>query len=1394
MINESGFIKDVSTYFMDFLQSNFKSNRLPKRLIKSVNERNLKISFSVTKNYPGLDEKIKKIFIEDGFKEDVNVRVKKGLYTKKPNKETLDLFQKIIESIKIESIDTLNELISGSIKKIAIENKSDPEIAYDFAEQKIKDHFQKEIITNILEKIEPLIQSQSIEELDSIIALEQGLTETLTNDLLEQIKNIINLLLIDQESKVEDEISKIVYLEKIHHNLKLFFETFNVGDAYAEIVKLNNSLKVLDKQKMYLYFGEIKLQNNKFPLFYLPLEISENISESLFSLETQNELFINKKAIDYATQEFNKLESSKNKIVLDERKITPSECEKLISTLQNLVREIENQFKNDGMADFTKKDIQKSKSVFLEVNNNISFAIFDTSDESIINDYEKILELIQKEDSEIGDLFRKIIVDFLTKDPEAVISEIENNWDDKPVSDRLNYVSPIPLNTEQLKIISALRNDNCKYIKVEGPPGTGKSHTISAIAFDYILNHKSILIISDKKEALDVVENKITNTLEQIRPEGFQNPILRLGKMGNTYSKILAPQSLEKLRDYHRAQKHHYDQIKLNIKETDKNLKKLIDKDLDIIKKLKNEKMRSYLINHNNLIDKKYDPEEINNFLKDNANAKKVISKAKEILGDEIIKNLIIKYDIISISKLKDFLEDLDFVYKLFSSPYSKPLLSSDVNADLVNLFKIKEIKFENIEEVENIIEKFKKFKNSFFKFGKIKKINEFSKFIQSNLALKKDFEENDYLIYERLVFLIKIFRNKFEIDNKEILHWIKFLEKTMSKIKIHEFNELNKIIKNCNTIISAYELFDEIPITKDKNNISSTDINSLTGVDLEFITGELIENEIALEKEISSIQNNLNLFDYVKLQEEKQELYTNQMAYNMDESVLNFADNNHNLATTLRKVIKSKQPFPTDRFSKVQFAFPCIIASVRDFAEYIGLKKDIFDLIIIDEASQVSIAQAFPALLRAEKVLVLGDKRQFSNVQSGNAAIATNNFYKNKIKESFKKNIGKGDFDSLSMERVKNFDIKVSILDFFDGISNYRAMLRKHFRGYKEHISYCSKTFYENNLQAIRINSKPIDDIIKFTILDEGEFETGNINKVEANFIIKKLEDMIKENKNHSIGIITPFKDQQSYITELISKHDEREHFYNNFRIKVMTFDSCQGEEREIIFYSMVANQSKDKLNTIFPSSLSNIDYDEDNNKRAQRLNVGFSRVQECMHFVLSKKPNEFSSEIGNAIMHFNNVLNKSKELPKKEELDPSSKMESKVLNWITETPFYNENVEKIEIKAQFPIGEYIKQLDSNYTHPSYKTDFFLIYNNGEKTKNVIIEYDGFEAHFQNFEMVNEFNFEEYYTDSHYERQKVLESYGYKFIRLNRFNCADDPVGYLNKKLVDTFIVKKKI
>ena len=168
-----------------------------------------------------------------------------------------------------------------------------------------------------------------------------------------------------------------------------------------------------------------------------------------------------------------------------------------------------------------------------------------------------------------------IINDFLLNEPEVITEELDDSWHEMGLNDRLNYRSPIPLNAEQYKILKALKKDNCKYVVVEGPPGTGKSHTISAIAFDYILDDKSILILSDTREALDVVENKINDTLNKVRGKNvLQNPILRLGKMGNTYNKILAKSSIDNIRTFHRAQKNNIKAIDKDIKDIKKLAKK----------------------------------------------------------------------------------------------------------------------------------------------------------------------------------------------------------------------------------------------------------------------------------------------------------------------------------------------------------------------------------------------------------------------------------------------------------------------------------------------------------------------------------------------------------------------------------------------------------------------------------------------------------------------------------------------------------------------------------------------------------------------------------------------------------------------------------------------------
>jgi len=127
-----------------------------------------------------------------------------------------------------------------------------------------------------------------------------------------------------------------------------------------------------------------------------------------------------------------------------------------------------------------------------------------------------------------------------------------------------------------------------------------------------------------------------------------------------------------------------------------------------------------------------------------------------------------------------------------------------------------------------------------------------------------------------------------------------------------------------------------------------------------------------------------------------------------------------------------------------------------------------------------------------------------------------------------------------------------------------------------------------------------------------------------------------------------------------------------------------------------------------------------------------------------------------------------------------------------VLQSRFFKVNRSAVAIQTQFPMGEYIKQLDKRYLHPAYVVDFLFIYTGeGQREHKIIIEYDGFESHFTNHALINEFNYGEYYTEQHIYREKVLESYGYKFLRINRFNVGKDPVETLSRRIEAT--VKKK-
>jgi ssDNA-binding Zn-finger/Zn-ribbon topoisomerase 1 len=320
-----------------------------------------------------------------------------------------------------------------------------------------------------------------------------------------------------------------------------------------------------------------------------------------------------------------------------------------------------------------------------------------------------------------------------------------------------------------------------------------------------------------------------------------------------------------------------------------------------------------------------------------------------------------------------------------------------------------------------------------------------------------------------------------------------------------------------------------------------------------------------------------------------------------------------------------------------------------------------------------------------------------------------------------------------------------------------------------------------------MKLRAKAIDEVMRFTELScAGRTDgTRNVNDSEVQFILGELRKLKEARFKATVGIITPHTDQQKRLVDAVGRVPERQYLYDELKLKIMTFDTCQGEERDIIFYSMVANPSVDRLWGVFIKDLSSVDLEEEGKLKAQRLNVGFSRAKECMHFVISKPLCEYQGAIGEALRHFSNVREEAKKERPTTEVDQRSVREAQVLNWFYQTTLWKEERERLEFIPQFELGKYLKQLDPHYSHPMYRVDFLLVYRpQGAAARTIIIEYDGFREHFGEGIGVTASNFESYYSEEDLYRQKLLESYGYRFLRINRFNVGDNPILTLDARL----------
>ncbi|MCA6079318.1 MAG: DUF559 domain-containing protein [Endomicrobium sp.] len=308
----------------------------------------------------------------------------------------------------------------------------------------------------------------------------------------------------------------------------------------------------------------------------------------------------------------------------------------------------------------------------------------------------------------------------------------------------------------------------------------------------------------------------------------------------------------------------------------------------------------------------------------------------------------------------------------------------------------------------------------------------------------------------------------------------------------------------------------------------------------------------------------------------------------------------------------KSKYAFEKRRLlqaatQKAKNAIPVWIMQLHKVSETIPSEVGIFDVVIIDEASQSDI-RAFLALVRGKKVIVVGDPEQVSPLNIGIDVMQI----QNKIKEHL-----------ADIPASNYYDLKTSIYDIAKLIlgGNSELMLKEHFRCLPEIIKFSNDLCYDGKIIPLRYENpnKKLTPVLETVYVQKGiRRDDVNINEMEAEIICSKIKDVIKNElfDNKTIGIISlTGSEQAEYIENILTNYISTDN-RAKYRIRVGNAATFQGDERDIIFLSMVVGPNDSKQYKPLTEDV-----------YKQRFNVAVSRARDKIILVHSLKLDEIAN-----------------------------------------------------------------------------------------------------------------------------------------------------------------------
>ena len=446
--------------------------------------------------------------------------------------------------------------------------------------------------------------------------------------------------------------------------------------------------------------------------------------------------------------------------------------------------------------------------------------------------------------------------------------------------------------------------------------------------------------------------------------------------------------------------------------------------------------------------------------------------------------------------------------------------------------------------------------------------------------------------------------------DYKKVLQ--KRLENLLRGIGLVETSrsEINTLLKKVKKQIKTLSALEKKIISRTKTEIERGDFlfqyeeSFFQKIKMYFLTNKM-EKEIPLWKKMFLLENELlqrnrNLKKLIQLRFYQ---FLNEALYWSRGEIQALVK-----AFKARTGNRKESIFEEIDFTKVLKALPIWVANSTDINKVLPLQKELFDVVIIDEATQCDIASSLPILQRGKSAVIVGDPKQLRHMSFLSHA------KQNQLIEQFEV----GNRDAQQLDYRNN-----SLLDMVsDSIKSQKQVhfLNEHFRSMPDIIQFSNTHFYDGKLNVMTACPATLLRQHAFLHSVNGQRTKSGYNKKEADSIFEMVKKIIGEEKNvavnlcQSIGILSPFRDQVDYLQRRILKILSAEELERH-DILIGTPYAFQGEEKEIMFLSFALDEESHSAAFNYLN-------------REDVFNVSITRARSLQHVFISFSPEKIKND----------------------------------------------------------------------------------------------------------------------------------------------------------------------